>query len=186
VSTNNKLRFRVLLPIAQAIGAAGFLGIGLWLRHRILDQRFFGTETLWASTAVYHVWPWPFKVAVITNLPAFFATAFVSIPLSALWPSASSRVYECIDLVVMLLCVVILWYLVGRRMDHWAMTTSTARCWIVLAIFTASTMIGIFVPGHVGYVPYGLVLWLCFIYILRTRRPSPENFRSTKADGVRP
>jgi hypothetical protein len=73
-----KNQFRVLLPLAQCPLAAFFGGLGLWQRAAILSRPGFGEgSTLWDTTARYHVWPWPFKFAVVTNTPAFLTWALV-------------------------------------------------------------------------------------------------------------
>jgi hypothetical protein len=72
------LRFRTFLPIAECGFAALFGGLGLWQRSTILSRAGFGEgRTLWDSTARFHVWPWPFKFAVVMNTPAFLSWAAV-------------------------------------------------------------------------------------------------------------
>ena len=59
-------RFRWILPTCQVPLAALFGGWGLWLRNQILSHDYlFGSG--WNSTARFHVWPWPYKFAVVTN-----------------------------------------------------------------------------------------------------------------------
>jgi hypothetical protein len=68
-----ELQFRVILPVAECGFAGLFGGIGLWQRFAILSRPLFEGQTLWNSTARFHVWPWPYKFAVVSNMPAFFA-----------------------------------------------------------------------------------------------------------------
>ena len=84
-------RFRMLLPAAETVLAGLFGGIGLWQRNQILDRPFLGGQPLWESTARFHVWPWPYKVAAISDLPAFLAGSLVSLPINALSPSCLTR-----------------------------------------------------------------------------------------------
>ena len=79
-------RFRTLLPVAQCALAALFGGVGLWQRSVILSRPFFGGEPLWNSTASFHVWPWPYKFAVVSNVPAFFAGSLLLWPVAIAWP----------------------------------------------------------------------------------------------------
>jgi hypothetical protein len=72
-------RFRLLLPITQCGLAAIFGGFGLWQRYAILNRPvFFEGQTLWNSTARFHVWPWPYKFAAIANIPAFLLGVLLS------------------------------------------------------------------------------------------------------------
>jgi hypothetical protein len=73
-----RIQFRKVLPIFQTALAAILGGWGLWLRNSILNLSFFGDDTLWNSTARFHVWPWPFKFAVVLNMPAFLAGLFLA------------------------------------------------------------------------------------------------------------
>jgi hypothetical protein len=157
-------RFPALLAIAQTFIAALFGGVGLWQRSHILSQTFWGDQTLWDSTARFHVWPWPFKFAVITNIPAFFAGALVSLPIHSLWP----KVPEAVDLAPSLVFVAMLWYWVGSRLNRrWgdvnaaSVLSGTKIPWILLLVFTAACLIGAFVPiGYVGYIYYGVAIWV--------------------------
>jgi hypothetical protein len=52
-------RFRVLLPSAECLLAAVFGGVGHWQRSTILSRPWFSEgQTMWNSTARFHVWPW--------------------------------------------------------------------------------------------------------------------------------
>ena len=69
------IQFRKLLPITQTVLAAFFGGWGLWLRNEYLSHYSpFG----WNSTERFHVWPWPYKFAVVSNMPALFAGGLIS------------------------------------------------------------------------------------------------------------
>jgi hypothetical protein len=147
-------QFRVLLPIAQCGMAAIFGGIGLCQRSAILNRPFFG-QTGWQSTAVFHVWPWPYKFAVISSAPAFITSAVLLWPIGVTWP----RLPEYIQHSPSLLFVLLLWYWVGKRLDQrWSITNRIP--WIALFAFTSLCLLGALLPiGYVGYLPYGVMLW---------------------------
>jgi len=151
-----RLRFRILLPVAQCGLAALFGGIGLWQRSAILSRPFFEGQTLWDSTARFHVWPWPYKFAVVSNMPAFMAGALLTWPIGAAWP----QLPESVQIAPSLLFVSMLWYWVGSRLDlRWSVADKTP--WIVLLIFTLVSLVGAFIPiGYVGYLPYGFMVWV--------------------------
>ena len=95
------IRFHILLPAAETVLAGLFGGIGLWQRNQILGRPFLGDQTLRESTARFHVWPWPYKFAAISNMPAFLAGGLVSLPINALWPELPEDVFlESIDLLI--------------------------------------------------------------------------------------
>src|ERR1019366_6599273 len=85
-------QFRKILPFTQIGLAILFGGWGLWIRNAILSRPFVLGMNGWKSTARFHVWPWPFKFAVVLNLPAFLAGALVSWPLDALRPGLPESV----------------------------------------------------------------------------------------------
>ena len=151
----SKRLFRRILPASQ-VALAGLLGgWGLWQRNQILSHDYlFGIG--WNSTARFHVWPWPFKFAVVSNFPAFLAGSLLSWPVSIIWPKLSEPVGE----VPSLLFVPILWYWVGSRLDRrWGMTDKTP--WFALSIFVLVCLTGAFLPmGYVGFLPFGLVVWV--------------------------
>lgn len=66
--TTRQTQYRVLLPVIQTIAAVLFGGVGLWQRHAILNQRFIGDQTMWDTTARFHVWPLPYRFAVIREM----------------------------------------------------------------------------------------------------------------------
>lgn len=151
-----ELRFRIVLPIAEFGVAALFGGLGLWQRSAILGRSFFEGQTLWDSTARFHVWPWPYKFAAVSNLPALFAGSLVTVPIGAMKPTLP----EALQLAPTLLFVFCLWYWIGSRLDRrWKLTDKTP--WIALLIFTSVSLTGAFIPlGYVGYLPYAFIVWV--------------------------
>ena len=79
--------FRVALPIAFTVAGAVFGTIGLVQRAAILNQRLWENQTLWDSTARFHVWPWPYKLAAVLNLPALLGGMLLSVPIVAIRPN---------------------------------------------------------------------------------------------------
>jgi hypothetical protein len=151
-----KLRFRIVLPIVELGVAALFGAIGLQQRSVILSRSFIEGQTLWDSTARFHVWPWPYKFAAVSNLPALFAGLLLTAPISAMKPTLS----ETLQLAPTLLSVSLLWYWVGSRIDRrWRVADKTP--WIALLVFTVVSLAGAFTPlGYVGYLPYGFIMWV--------------------------
>jgi len=113
-----------MLPVFQVALAGFFGGWGLWQRNEILNHDYlFGIG--WNSTARFHVWPWPFKFAAISNLPAFLAGLLLSWPIGA----ASPELHEATQLAPSLLFVGVLWYGIGSWMDRrWDPTEKTPGC----------------------------------------------------------
>ena len=101
-------QFRRVLPALQTAIAVSLGGWGLWLRSSILSRPFLGS-TGWNSTAVFHVWPWPFKFAAILNMPAFLAGGLLSWPLDYFRPGLP----EWVSALPVLLLIPLLWYWVG-------------------------------------------------------------------------
>src|SRR6266853_5638466 len=150
-------RFRIFLPAAEWVLAALFGGVGLWQRSEILSRPWFSEgQTLWKTTARFHVWPWPYKFAVVLNFPAFFAGSLLSWPISTVWTGLPESAEVAPSL---LFVVLILWYWVGSRLDRrWYATDKTP--WIVLSVFTVVCLVGAFLPiGYTGFLPYGFVVW---------------------------
>src|ERR1051326_6564609 len=105
-----KTQFRLLLPIAETVAAAAFGSIGLWQRHSVLNRPgWVDGQTMWDTTARFHVWPWPFKFAIASNTPAFLISGIVTLPLK--------QVSEWTELTLLMLLVPFLWYCVGRLLD---------------------------------------------------------------------
>ena len=145
-------QFRRILPIAQTALALTFGGWGVRQRDEILSRSWLG----WNSTARFHVWPWPLKFAAVSNMPAFLGGAFVSWPMSAVWP----RSPEWAQLAPSLLFVMILWDWIGARLDRrWGVADKAP--WLALLIFTLVCLVGAFIRiGYTGYLPYGVLVWL--------------------------
>jgi hypothetical protein len=151
-----EFRFRAVLPILESGIAALFGGIGLWQRSAILAHAWFGEQTLWDTTARFHVWPWPYKFAAVSNLPALLCGLLLAVPIGAIRPSLP----EAVQIAPSLLFVWPLWRWVGSRLDRrWSAADKAP--WIALLIFTLVSLIGAFLPlGYVGYEPYGLLVWV--------------------------
>jgi hypothetical protein len=149
-----KLHFRILLPVIETVSTAVFGGVGLWQRHQILSQHWWGGQTLYYSTARFHVWPWPYKLAVITNLPAFLAAGMTEWPFRAIWPDMP----DAFGWALFLLFAAATWYWLGARFD--SHPKSRRRHLAILLSFTVLSIAGVFAPGYVGYVPYAILLWL--------------------------
>lgn len=144
-------RFRAILPALQVMLGALFGGWGLWQRNQILSHDYlFGIG--WNSTARFHVWPWPFKFAAVSNFPALLAGLLLTIPISV-------ERSEAIQVAPALLFVVVLWRWVGTRLDRrWTVTEWTP--WIAILLFMIISLFGALLPmGYTGYLPYGFVLW---------------------------
>jgi hypothetical protein len=160
-------RFRRLLPVAQTAMAVLFGGLGFWQRSEILSHSWLG----WNSTARFHVWPWPYKFAVVTNTPAFLVGLLLSWPIGGLWPELP----ESVQIGPSLLFVPMLWYWVGSRLDRrWGRedgvgaSRSSKSPWIFLLVFTLVCVVGAFLPiGYVGYLPYGVAVWVAMGLIVR-------------------
>jgi hypothetical protein len=154
------IQFRFMLPVLQFVAATFFGGIGLWQRHQILNQPFMGDQTLWETTARFHVWPLPYRFAVISNIPAVLAAAVIEWPIGTIWPDLG----ELFGFVLFLLFVPILWFFVGLQLDrHPSAYRRYSWLLIYFALFCAIT---IFTPGYVGYVISGSVLWLAFVVLV--------------------
>jgi hypothetical protein len=141
-------RFRWLLPTAQVPLAVVFGSIGLRQRWAILDRRFLG-ETLRHSTAVYHVWPWPYRVAASANLPAVLCGGVTSriLGLPEGWADA------CLSLPF----VWLLWYWVGWRLDGWPVKSAG-----IFLLLTMGALVGAgLCPfGYIGFLYLGAVVWI--------------------------
>jgi hypothetical protein len=147
-------RFRWFLPASQVPLAALFGGWGLWLRDQILSHDYlFGTG--WNSTARFHVWPWPFKFAVVTNTPAFLCWGLVSWPLGERWPNApeTAMAAPC------LLFVALLWFAVGRWIDKHC-DSRIRLIWGSLLGFTLICAAGAAVNSTTFYLVWGALVWI--------------------------
>lgn len=115
--------------------------------------------TGWDSTARFHVWPWPFRVAVILNFPAFVG----SWPIAALIPNAGN---EFVSAVPALLLVPVLWYGVGGRMERW----HPRRRGVFLASLFGVSLLGALVPGYTSFLPIGALVWAAAFWRIWTWR----------------
>ncbi len=152
-----ELRFRIVLPVAEFGIATLFGGIGLRKRSVILSRPgFFEGTRMWDTTARFHVWPWPYKFAAVSNLPALLCGSLLTIPINAMRPTLP----EAFQLAPTLLFVWFLWYWVGARLDRrWSVTDKLP--WIALLVFTLVSLVGAIIPlGDAGYLPYGFILWV--------------------------
>jgi hypothetical protein len=164
-----------VLPVAQTVLVTLFGGWGLWIRNSVLSQPFFLGSTGWQTTARFHFWPWPYKFAVIVNMPAFLAYGLLSWRFENLWAGRPERVYE----LPVLLLVPLLWYLMGWWADRMAgtgrTTTSDRGLWILLVVFmlvcAALSSISGYVGGYTSWFVFGIVLWLIVgVGVLRKRK----------------
>ena len=154
-------QFRLILPVFQVALAALFGGWGLWQRNRILSHDYlFGIG--WNTTARFHVWPWPYKFAAVSNLPALFAGLLLTIPIGALRPTLS----EATQLAPTLVFVQFLWRWVGSRLDQrW--TVSDRTPWVATFLFMILSLAGALLPmGYTVFLPYGLALWVVTCLVL--------------------
>jgi hypothetical protein len=158
-------QLRSILPISQTALALLFGGWGIWIRDSILSRPFWGS-TLWNSTARFHVWPWPYKFAVVLNMPAFLIGSLLAWPLNVL----GSALPESVSLLPTLLLVPILWYSIGSQLDQWRIadknSSTLKRRLIFLLLFTlvcvAASSIPERVGGYVSYLPFGILTWATF------------------------
>ena len=155
----SQVRYRILLPVIHTVAAILFGGVGLWQRHAILDQRFMGNQTMWDTTARFHVWPLPYRLAVISNVPAFLTAGFIEWPLSSLWP----RMSELVGFALFVLCVPVLWYFLGKKFDKTPLARHRYRT--VLLSFTVLSVAAMFTPGYIAYLFTGSLLWVAFVIV---------------------
>jgi hypothetical protein len=154
-----------ILPAPQVALAGLFGGWGLWQRHQILSHDYlFGIG--WNTTAKFHIWPWPFKLAVCLNFPAFMTGSLLSWPIRIVWPKISQSASESLEMVLCLFLVPILWYRVGLKLDRrWEITDRPP--WIALSVFAVVCLAGALLPiGYVGFLPYGCAVWMFATFVL--------------------
>lgn len=157
------IQFRRILPVSQTTFALFFGGWGLWLRNSILSHPFWGDFTGWDSTMRFHVWPWPFKFAAVLNMPAFLTGSLLSWPLDTLWPGLP----ESVLILPVLLCVPLLWYLIGSWLDQMPSAgkkNALKGQWILVLAFSVICASASSVPegvgGYVSYIPLGIAIWM--------------------------
>jgi hypothetical protein len=151
----------MILPTIQTSLAAIFGAWGLWQRKAILSHVPVG----WTSDLGFHVWPWPYRLAAISNIPALLAGLLLSWPIDAVRQGLS----ESLVMAPSLLFVLVLWYLIGFWLDtRWSVGDKIP--WIALVFFTLICLIGALAPsrylGDVGYLPYGIAVWAIAAIIL--------------------
>jgi hypothetical protein len=158
------LQFRKVLPALQTSIVFAFGGWGLWTRNAILNRPFWGSSTGWETTAVFHVWPWPLKFAVILDMPVVLAGYFLSIPLNYLRPGLP----EWVASLPILVLTPLFWYWCGVWADgHVSAGTTflTARSgWTLLSFFvllcSAASLVSGYLAGHGGYLIFAVAIWL--------------------------
>jgi hypothetical protein len=158
-------QLRSILPISQTALALLFGGWGICIRDSILSRTFLGS-TLWNSTARFHVWPWPYKFAVVLNMPAFLIGLLLAWPLNVLGPGLP----ESVSLLPALLLVPLLRYSIGSQLDQRRIgdkNRSTLKSQLIfLLLFTlicvAASSIPARVGGYVSYLPLGILTWATF------------------------
>jgi hypothetical protein len=160
--------FRWLLTSIGASVAAVFGTLGLWERNLILSRPFFNSSTWWDSTARFHVWPWPYKLAVICNMPAFIGGWIILLPIRLVWPTLPGAWY----LVPSVTLAALLWYWVGSRLETYSVITR----WTWLFAFAAVSLTGTFIQmGYTGWQLYGALLWcIAALFLRRTWAPSKK------------
>jgi len=156
------VQLRRLLPISQTFLAAVFGGWGLWQRTTSINNSWLG----WNSTLRFHVWPWPFKFAVIQNAPAFVIGGLMSWPLDILRPGLP----EWVSLLPSLLLVPMLWYLIGSWLDRrHVFRTSNGKTahwpWVLLCIVTTVSLSGALSSmwlfgSYTTFIPFGIAFWI--------------------------
>jgi len=170
----SRWQFCRILPATQVALAGLFGGWGLWQRNQVLSHDYlFGIG--WNSTARFHVWPWPYKIAAISNLPALSAGLLLTIPIGAM----RLRLSETLQLAPTLIFVFLLWLWIGARLDRrWSVAVPTP--WIAISLFMVLSSVGAFLPlGYTGYLPYGLVVWVvAYLALSRSTHVSSGQRRS--------
>lgn len=160
-------RLRRVLPIVQTVAELFFGGLGIWQRNQILGR------SGWNSTARFHVWPWPLKFIAIVNLPALSASTLLSMLAIGLRPALGATVVVLFSILTPgAFC-----YWIGCRLDESAKRRRVTQISLLL-LFTLLAAIGTLLPlGYVGYVPYGIVLWLLLAFGLRVISKAPSDRR---------
>jgi hypothetical protein len=171
------IRFRKLLPSFQIVLALLFGSWGLRLRALILNRPFLG-GTLWDSTARFHVWPWPLKLAIVINLPAVLVGAISLTLLNG----AGLHLPEWVSYLLLLPFVALFWFLIGawidRNMRENANSHLTKRIGVGILFFTLTCAAVSSVPqtlgGEVSFVSLGALSWIAWLIA------SPSTMRSLR------
>lgn len=157
-------QMRVFLSVFQVALAVLLGGWGEWLRYSDLNLPFLGGSGC-ASTARFHVWPWPLKFTLVLNLPVLAGGALISVPLDALHLPAAP---EWLSEVMLLPFVALLWYWIGSHMDRTRAGDASAqkRKWqlVALLLFVGCSILASSVPlpngGYTSFIDLGALLWL--------------------------
>lgn len=115
----------------------------MWERITSINDSWLG----WNSTLRFHVWPWPFKFAVVQNTPAFLIGLLLSRPIDSFKPGLP----EWVSLLPSLLLVPLLWYLIGVWLDRKRVLGRTSRETVVL-IFGVFTAVSLIVAVSSGWI----------------------------------
>jgi hypothetical protein len=133
--------------------------LGLWERITSINDSWLG----WNSTLRFHVWPWPFKFAVVQNIPAFLIGLMLSWPIDSFKPGLP----EWVSLLPSLLLVPLLWYLIGAWLDRKRVLgrTSGETVMLTYGVFTAVSLIvavssGWIFGSYTTFIPLGIVYWI--------------------------
>jgi hypothetical protein len=158
-----KLRFRMWVAVLATTIAEGFGAVGLWQRNHVLSQPLFMGQTLWESTARFHVWPWPFKVGAISAFPAFLGGSIVMMPVNLM----IGTLPETAELLPAGALSLLLWYWVAARLERY----SPAMRWASLGVFLVLSLTGALLPiGYTGWLPFGVLAWCVGTLMLRRSR----------------
>lgn len=163
-----RFRFRYLLTAAGTSVSIAFGAVGFWERNHIVSRPFLNSN-LWESTARLHVWPWPFKLAGICDMPAFIGGTLLMLPIRLV----CTTLPEFADLVPAGVLTVILWYCVACRLERYSLATRS----LLLICFGLLSLTGALVPiGHTGWLPFGFLMWCIAVLSLRFVSELPVKF----------
>jgi hypothetical protein len=130
------------------------------------------------------VWPWPYKFAVVLNMPAFLIGLLLSWPLDALRPGFP----ESVSLLPALLFIPLLWYLAGLWLDKRSSAGQNKRArnrdWVMLLLFIAVCAAVASIPssvsGYLNYLESGAVMWVT-VAVGLTASATIRKYKSTTA-----
>jgi hypothetical protein len=141
-------------------------GLGTYQRDVILSQPFLGDQTLADTTARFHVWPWPLKVAMTISLPAFLVAAVAA----GIFSDFSETVGTVVHVFATSFLTILLWWVVGIRLDG----RSSRELAVGLSAFAGAAAVAACAPlGNVGFLPAGILTWALFFAWLSFSRPKP-------------
>jgi hypothetical protein len=158
-------RFRIILPPVQFFLAGLLGGCGLWQRAVILSRPFMSGQTLNDTTARFHIWPWPFKLAAVINMPAVIVGGL----LSWVFGAFGVLVNDFTGFIFSLLLVPPLWYWIGSKLDF---KSRLGAYWFLLLFTLASAGCSSFSFGYTSYLPFGVILWIVAGMTIRRRKLS--------------